>query len=204
MEFIQVYAKVTEIIKAKDALKLIKDLKSAGATLTNEQLEVAVEAAAGVLNKIEVENGLKVMSPNGYDLTGFCKLIESQCPPSLLAGFCTHSQAELARLMGYIDKDYIKSDCSSDVWELFNGITASLSLCAKFLGSIYDVIAGDCLPIMEGEEAERFKAALVFANNPAITSILESLKVKFDCKTNEELAKLLNSKSPQSIAEEMN
>jgi hypothetical protein len=204
MEFIQIYAKATEVVKAKDALKLIEELKAAGAKLTVEQYEVAIEAVAGVFDKIEVENDLKVMSPNGYDLTGFCKLIESQCPPSLLASFCTHSQAELARLMGYIDKAQIQSDCGSDIWELFNGITASLSLSAKFLGSIYDVIVGDNLPILEGEEAEKFKAALIFANNTAFTSILESLKAKFDCKTNEELAKLMNSKSPESIADEIN
>ena len=62
MEFIQIYAKATEVVKAKDALKLIEELKAAGAKLTVEQYEVAIEAIAGVFDKIEVENDFRMLA----------------------------------------------------------------------------------------------------------------------------------------------
>lgn len=194
MQLFHIYTTAKEIDEAKNALNVIEDLKANGIEPTNEQYEASVGCASSVLDKIEMENHLKVMSPNGYDLTKFCDLIESQCPPSLLSAFCTHSQAELASLMRYIDKDQIKSESGAEIWELFNGIAGSLTLCTKFLGSIYDTVAGD-LPLLEGEEAERFKSALVFANSPAINSLIENLKTKYNCETDEELLDILNTKT---------
>lgn len=202
MQLFQIYTTAKKVIKAKEALKMIEDLKEEGIEPTNAQYETALVSLSSVLDKIEVENHLKVMSPNGYDLTEFCNLIESQCPPSLLSVFCTHSQAELASLMRYIDKEQIKSESGADIWELFNGIAGSLTLCTKFLGSIYDTVAGD-LPLMEGEEAERLKSALVFANSPAMKELIESLKTKYDCETDEELLDILKAKSIKTIADEL-
>lgn len=194
MQLFQVYATEKEISKAKEALSIVNDLKANGIEPTNEQLEAAFDCVSSVMDRIEVENHLKVMSPNGYDLTKFCNLIESQCPPSMLAAFCTHSQAELASLMRYIDKDLIKTESGTDIWKLFNGVVGSLALCTKFLGSIYDTVAGD-LPLMKGEEAERFKSALVFANNPSMKALLECLKTKYNCETDEELVEILKEKN---------
>lgn len=194
MQLFHIYATAKEIDEARKALNVVEDLKANGIEPTNEQYEASVGCASSVLDKIEMENHLKVMSPNGYDLTKFCDLIESQCPPSLLSAFCTHSQAELASLMRFIDKDQIKSESGAEIWELFNGIAGSLTLCTKFLGSIYDTVAGD-LPLLEGEEAERFKSALVFANSPAINAVIENLKTKYNCETDEELLDILNTKT---------
>ena len=202
MQLFQVYATANEVNKAKEALKVIEDFKANGIEPTNEQYETAFGSVSSVLDKIEVENHLKVMSPNGYDLTEFCNLIESQCPPSMLSAFCTHSQAELASLMRYIDKAQIKSESGAEIWDLFNGIAGSLTLCVKFLGSIYDTVAGD-LPLMEGEEADRFKSALVFANSPAMKTLIDSLKSKYDCETDEELLEVLKAKSAKCITDEL-
>lgn len=194
MKVYKICATENEVNKAMEAFKFIEDLKANGIDPTNEQFETAFAGVSSLLDKIEVENHLMVLSPKGYDLTKFCNLIESQCPPSLLSSFCVHSQAELASLMRFIDKNIIKSESGSDIWELFNGITGSLSLCSKFLGSIHDVIAGD-LPLIEGEEAERLKTALVFANNPAMKTLIDSLKEKYNCETDEELAEILKKKA---------
>lgn len=194
MKVFKICTTENEVNKAKGALKVIEDFKANGIEPTNEQYETAFNSVSPVLDKLEVENHLKVMSPNGYDLTEFCNLIERQCPPSLLSAFCTHSQAELASLMRYIDKAQIKSESGAEIWELFNSIAGSLTLCVKFLGSIYDTVAGD-LPLMEGEEAERFKTALLFANSPAMKALIDSLKTKYNCKTDEELAETLKTKA---------
>jgi hypothetical protein len=201
MQLFQIYTTEKEISKAKEALSVIEELKDNGIEPTSEQLEAAIADVSSVLDKIEVENHLKVMSPKGYDLTKFCNLIENQCPPSLLSAFCTHSQAELAGLMRYVDKKQIKSESGADIWELFNGIAGSLTLCNKFLGSIYDTVAGN-LPLIEGEEAEKFKSALVFANSPAIKEVIECLKVKYNCETYEELSDVLKAKTIKKVTTE--
>lgn len=194
MQLLQIYSTVEEVNRAKEALSVINDFKANGIEPTNEQYDTAFSSVSSVLDKIEVEHHLKVMSPNGYDLTKFCNLIESQCPPSLLSAFATHSQAELANLMRYIDKAQINSESGADIWDLFNAITGTLSLCSKFLGSIYDTVAGD-LPLMEGEEAEKLKSALIFANSPAMRTLLDYLKGKYNCNTDEELAEVIKEKA---------
>lgn len=194
MQLLQIYSTVEEVNRAKDALEVINDFKTNGIEPTKEQYDTAFSSVSLVLDKIEVEHHLKVMSPNGYDLTKFCNLIESQCPPSLLSAFATQSQAELANLMRYVDKAQIKSESGADIWELFNAITGTLSLCSKFLGSIYDTVAGD-LPLIEGEEAEKLKTALIFANSPAMRTLLDYLKGKYNCNTDEELAEVIKEKA---------
>lgn len=194
MQFLQIYSTVEEVNMAKDALGVINDFKANGIEPTNEQYDTAFSSVSSVLDKIEVEHHLKVMSPNGYDLTKFCNLIESQCPPSLLSAFAIQSQAELANLMRYVDKAQINSESGADIWDLFNAITGTLSLCSKFLGSIYDTVAGD-LPLIEGEEAEKLKTALIFANSPAMRTLLDYLKGKYNCDTDEELAEVFKEKA---------
>ena len=202
MQLLQIYSTVEEVNRAKNALGVINDFKANGIEPTNEQYDTAFSSVSSVLDKIEVEHHLKVMSPNGYDLTKFCNLIESQCPPSLLSAFAIQSQAELANLMRYVDKAQINSESGADIWDLFNAITGTLSLCSKFLGSIYDTVAGD-LPLMEGEEAEKLKSALVFANSPAMKTLLDCLKSKYNCETDEELAEILKNKSAKLISNEL-
>lgn len=202
MQLLQIYSTVEEVNRAKEALEVINDFKANGIVPTNEQYDTVFESVLSVFDKIETETHLKVMSPNGYDLTDFCNLIESQCPPSLLSAFATNSQAELANLMRYIDQTQIKSESGADIWELFNAITGTLSLCSKFLGSIYDTVAGD-LPLIEGEEAEKLKSALVFANSPAMNTLLNCLKSKYNCETDEELAEVLKKKSAKLISDEL-
>lgn len=202
MQTFKVYATAKEVSKAKEALKVIGDLRANGIEPTNEKFETALDSALSVIDKIESENHLKVMSPGGYDLTEFCNLIERQCPPSILSAFCTQSKGQLASLMAYIDVNMIKSESGQTIWNLFNEITGTLTLCSKFLESIFDTVAGD-LPLLEGEEGERLKSALLFANSESMKALIDFLKAKYNCETDEELLKILKAKSIKNISDEI-
>ncbi len=184
-----------ELSEAKDALNEVREFKASGVEVAQEKLFGIIETMAKIIERSVLEENARIVSPLGYDLTDFCNAIERQCPPSLMSAFCTQSKSELADLFGRISTTQLKEDTEGGIIEKFNSVNSTLLLCSKFFSLICDTVAGDDLPIMEGEEGEKIKKALIFANSPAMADLLNTLLKKYGCESYDELAKILKAKS---------
>ncbi len=178
-----------ELLRAKDALNELKEAQALGVEITTDIYKSAVEAMAAIIERGVLEENQKVVSPLGYDLTDFCNAIETQCTPALMSAFCTQSKSELADIISNVASGLLKEDTT--IFEKFTSVNQTLNLCSRFFCLIHDTVAGDCLPIMEGEEAEKLKKAFVFANSPAMTTLLDTLMKKYGCDSYEKLAAIL-------------